>query len=123
MRNKIPLYETMTQYLNNFNDIHCIELDNLENDLSTWDEVKVVVLNIEAAYDVGEQLPLELVSDGKTFEIRCVISTLILDTRGGWKGEVFFWHGLSFKSFWYQTRGSYFPIKSHLPAKLDLGKA
>ena len=64
MRNKIPLYETLTQYLNNFNDIPCIELDDLENDLSNEDEVKVVVLYIEAAYDIEEQLPLELVSDG-----------------------------------------------------------
>ena len=46
MRNKILLYKTMTQYLNNFNDIHCIKLDDLENDLSTGDEVSVVVLYI-----------------------------------------------------------------------------
>ena len=64
MSNKIPLYETLTQYLNNFNDIPCIELDDLENDLSNEDEVKVVVLYIKAAYDIEEQLPLELVSDG-----------------------------------------------------------
>ena len=52
MRNKIPLYETMTQYLNKFNDIHCIELDELENYLSTREEVKVVFLYIEAACDI-----------------------------------------------------------------------
>ena len=54
----------MSQYLNNINDIHCIELEDLENYPSTRDEVKVVVLYIEAAYDIEEQLPLELVSDG-----------------------------------------------------------
>ena len=57
----------MSQYLNNINDIHCIELEDLENYPSTRDEVKVVVLYIEAAYGIEEQLPLELVSDGKTF--------------------------------------------------------
>ena len=46
-----------------------------------------------------------------------------MNTRVGWKGEVFSWNGLSFKSFWYQNRNSYFTIKSHLTAKLDIGKA
>ena len=39
----------------------------LKNDLSTGDEVKVVVLYIETAYDIAEQLPLNLACDGKTF--------------------------------------------------------
>ena len=45
-----------------------------------------------------------------------------MNTRVGWKGEVFSRNGLSFNSFWYQNRNLYFPIKIHLPAKLDLGK-
>ena len=67
MRKKIPLYKTMSQYLNNINDICCIELEDLENDLSTGEKVKVVVLYIETAYDIAEQLPLNLACDGKTF--------------------------------------------------------
>ena len=46
-----------------------------------------------------------------------------MNTGGGWNREVLSWHSLSFKLFWYQNRGSNFPIKSHLPTKLDLGKA
>ena len=104
MRNKIPLYETMLQYLKNINDIHCIESADLENDLSTGDKVKDVVLFIEAEYDIAEQLPINLICDGNMFELRCVISTLILNTRAGWKGEAFSRNGLSFNSLWYQNR-------------------